>query len=122
VLLAQCDRTFCEKRSAQFCQNIAQNGALLSKNFWPNKIAGQIREFKDKPGTVVMVFKKFSPKNSAKKLAFFTQNKAKLFESLIIPLDFEKNVNFFEENCRKSQKIVIIITSTPERQKAKYFG
>jgi hypothetical protein len=28
-------------------------------------------------GTDVMIFKKFSPKNSAKILAFFTQNKAK---------------------------------------------
>jgi hypothetical protein len=30
------------------------------------------------PGTDVMIFKIFSPKNSAKKLAFLTQNKAKL--------------------------------------------
>jgi hypothetical protein len=32
---------------------------------------------------------------------------------LIITLVFEKNANFFAENCRKSQKIVII-TSTPD--------
>jgi hypothetical protein len=32
---------------------------------------------------------------------------------LIITLVFEKNANFFAENCQKSQKIVII-TSTPE--------
>jgi hypothetical protein len=31
---------------------------------------------------------------------------------VIITLVFEKNANFFAENCRKSQKIVII-TSTP---------
>jgi hypothetical protein len=31
---------------------------------------------------------------------------------MIITLVFEKNANFFAENCRKSQKIVII-TSTP---------
>jgi hypothetical protein len=59
-----------------------------------------------------MIFKIFSPKNSAKKLAFLTQNKAKLFKIVIITLVFEKNANFFAENCRKSQKIVII-TSTP---------
>jgi hypothetical protein len=59
-----------------------------------------------------MIFKIFSPKNSAKKLAFLTQNKAKLCKILIITLVFEKNANFFAENCRKSQKIVII-TSTP---------
>jgi hypothetical protein len=54
----------------------------------------------------------FSPKNSAKKWRFFTQNKAKICEILIITLVFEKNANFFAENCRKSPKIVII-TSTP---------
>jgi hypothetical protein len=48
----------------------------------------------------------------AKKLAFFTQNKAKFCKILIITLVFEKNANFFAENCRKWQKIVII-TSTP---------
>jgi hypothetical protein len=60
-----------------------------------------------------MIFKIFSPKNSPKKLAFLTQNKAKLCKILIITLVFEKNANFFAENCRKSQKIVII-TSTPD--------
>jgi hypothetical protein len=34
-------------------------------------------EFEYPPGTDVMVFKIFSPKNLAKKLAFLTQNKAK---------------------------------------------
>jgi hypothetical protein len=64
------------------------------------------------PGTDVMIFKIFSPKNSAKKLTFLTQNKAKFCKILIITLVFEKNANFFAENCQKSQKIVII-TSTP---------
>jgi hypothetical protein len=64
------------------------------------------------PGTDVMILKIFSPKISAKKLAFLTQNKAKIYEILIITLVFEKNDNFFAENCQKSQKIVII-TSTP---------
>jgi hypothetical protein len=56
------------------------------------------------PGTSVMIFKFFSPKNSAKKLAFFTQNKAKLCKILIITLVFVKNANFFAkfvENRRK---------------------
>jgi hypothetical protein len=65
-----------------------------------------------KSGTDIMIFKIFSPKNSAKKLAFLTQNKAILFKIVIITLFFEKNANFFAENCQKSQKIVII-TSTP---------
>jgi hypothetical protein len=45
----------------------------------------------------------------SKKMAFLTQNKAKLCKILIITLVFEKNVNFFH---RKLSKIVII-TSTP---------
>jgi hypothetical protein len=59
-----------------------------------------------------MIFKIFSPKKSAKKLAFLTQNKAKLCKNLIMTLVFEKNAKFFDENRQKSQKIVII-TSTP---------
>jgi hypothetical protein len=54
-----------------------------------------------------MIFKIFSPQISAKKLAFLTQNKAKLFKILIITVVFEKNANFFAEKCRKLQKIVI---------------
>jgi hypothetical protein len=66
-----------------------------------------------------MIFKIFSPKNPAEKLAFLTQNKAKLCKILIITLVFEKNANFFTENCRKSQTIVII-TSTPGGQSIFY--
>jgi hypothetical protein len=43
----QCDRAFGGK-SAQFCPNIAQNGALLNKIFCPKKYLVKIREFKDK--------------------------------------------------------------------------
>jgi hypothetical protein len=53
-----------------------------------------------------MIFKIVSPKNSAKKLAFLTQNKGTLCKILIITLVFEKNAIFFAENCRKLQKIV----------------
>jgi hypothetical protein len=63
-------------------------------------------------GTDVMIFLKFSPKISAKKMAFLTQNKAKLCKILITTLVFEKDAIFFAENCRKSQKIVSM-TSTP---------
>jgi hypothetical protein len=45
-------------------------------------------------------------------MAFWARNKAKLCKILIITLVFEKNANFFAENGRKSQKIVII-TLTP---------
>jgi hypothetical protein len=51
------------------------------------------------PGTDVMMLKIFSPKNLAKKLAFLPRNKAKLCKILIITLVFEKNANFFAENC-----------------------
>jgi hypothetical protein len=59
-----------------------------------------------------MIFKIFSLKNSAKKLAFLTQNKVKLWKHFMITLVFEKNANFFAENCRKSQKIVTITSTT----------
>jgi hypothetical protein len=49
----------------------------------------------------------------SEKLAFLTQSKAKLCKILIITLVFEKTPNYFAENCRKSQKFVII-TSTPD--------
>jgi hypothetical protein len=63
------------------------------------------------PGTDVMIRKTFSPKNFAKILAFFAQT-ATFCKNLITTLVSEKNANFFAENWRKSQKIVII-TSAP---------
>jgi hypothetical protein len=51
--------------------------------------------------TDVMIFKIVSPKNSAKKLAFLTQNKGKLGKILIITLFFEKNANLFAEKLAK---------------------
>jgi hypothetical protein len=60
-----------------------------------------------------MILKIFSLKKIAKKLPFLTQNKAKLFNILVITLVFEKDANFFAENWEKSRKIVII-TSTPD--------
>jgi hypothetical protein len=61
-----------------------------------------------------MILKIFSPKKSAKKWRFFTQDKGKLCrKKLTITLVFEKNAIFFVENWQNSPKIVII-TSTPE--------
>jgi hypothetical protein len=48
-----------------------------------------------------MIFKIVLPKNLAKKLAFLTQNIAKLFKILIITLVFGKNTIFFAENGQK---------------------
>jgi hypothetical protein len=45
-------------------------------------------------GTDVMILEIFSQKIIAKKMAFLTQNKAKLCKFLIITLDFEKNAIF----------------------------
>jgi hypothetical protein len=59
-----------------------------------------------------MIFKIFFATKIGEKMAFLTQNKAKLGKKLIITLVFEKNAIFFAENWRKSQKIVIV-TSTP---------
>jgi hypothetical protein len=54
------------------------------------------------PGTDVMIFKIFSPKNFLLKLMLVF---AKL---VIITLVFEKNAKFFAENWQYLQKIVII--------------
>jgi hypothetical protein len=48
-----------------------------------------------------------------------TQHKAELCKNLIITLVFEKNANFFAENCRKSPKIAII-ASTPGHPASMY--
>jgi predicted aldo/keto reductase-like oxidoreductase len=49
----------------------------------------------------VMILKIFSPKNSAKKLAFLTQNKANYAKFLIITLVLEENANFFRQKLSK---------------------
>jgi hypothetical protein len=59
-----------------------------------------------------MILKIFSQKKIAKN-GVLTQNKTKLCKFLIITLDYEKNATFFAKNWQKSQKIVII-TSTSD--------
>jgi hypothetical protein len=76
------------------------------------KLNDEITTFSIKSATDVMIFKNIFDKKFSEKIGVLTQNKAKLCTNLIITLVFEKNANFFAENCRKSQKIVII-TSTP---------
>jgi hypothetical protein len=53
-----------------------------------------------------------------------TQNKAKLCNNLITTLVFEKNAIFFAENSRKSQKIVIITSTSghPDCRRAIHVG
>jgi hypothetical protein len=48
-------------------------------------------------------FKNIFAEKFSEKMAFSTQNKAKLCKILIITLVFEKNANFFVENRKKSQ-------------------
>jgi hypothetical protein len=52
-----------------------------------------------------MIFKIFSPKNSAKTLAFLNQNKAILCKILIITLVFEKTPNFLPEIVKNRSKL-----------------
>jgi hypothetical protein len=52
-----------------------------------------------------MTLKIFLPKNSAKKLAFLTQNKAKLCKILIVTLVFEKNANFLPKIVKNRTKL-----------------
>jgi hypothetical protein len=56
------------------------------------------------PGTDVMLLKIFSPKKIAKKLAFLTQNKAKLCIFLIITFDFEKKCQFLSPKIGKNRR------------------
>jgi hypothetical protein len=48
-----------------------------------------------------MIFEIFSPKNSAKKLAFWARNKAKLYKILIITLVFLEKRQFFRQKLSK---------------------
>jgi hypothetical protein len=57
------------------------------------------------PGADVMIFKIFSPKNSAKKLTFLTQNKAKICKILIITLVFEKTPIFSPKIVKNHRKL-----------------
>jgi hypothetical protein len=54
-------------------------------------------------------FKNIFAEIFGEKLAFLTQIKAKLCKIFIKTLDFEKNANFFTENCQKTQKNNIMI-------------
>jgi hypothetical protein len=71
-------------------------------------------------GTDVMIFLIFSPKNLAKNWRFLLKLLLVFAKIVILTLVFEKNANFFAENCQKSQKIVII-TSTPGRAQCMNF-
>jgi hypothetical protein len=54
-----------------------------------------------RPGANIMIFKIFSPRKSAKKLAFLMQNTAGFCKKWIITLAFEKNANFFRRKLAK---------------------
>jgi hypothetical protein len=51
-----------------------------------------------RPGITVVILEIFSQRKIAKKLAFLTQNKAKLCKFLIVTLGLEKNAHFFAKN------------------------
>jgi hypothetical protein len=55
---------------------IKRHGPLNVYPFFP-RVQGNADSSQRPPGTDVMIFKIFSPKNLAQKLAFLTQNKAK---------------------------------------------
>jgi hypothetical protein len=52
-----------------------------------------------------MIFKIFSPKHLAKKLAFCAKLLLVFGKIVIITLVFEKNASFFAKNKQKSQKL-----------------
>jgi hypothetical protein len=59
-----------------------------------------------------MIFKNIFAEKFGKKRRFWLKTKLNYAKNLIITFFFEKNANFFTENCQKSQKIVIM-ASTP---------
>jgi hypothetical protein len=56
-------------------------------------------------GTNAVIFEIVTTKKSAKKMAFLTQNKAKLCKNLIITLVFEKNVNMSPKIGKNRRKL-----------------
>jgi hypothetical protein len=66
-----------ERLPLQFTNKLAKvDNRPRGKNL-PNLVTlSYVRKNLGQSGTDVMIFKIFSPKNSAKKLAFFTENKA----------------------------------------------
>jgi hypothetical protein len=52
-----------------------------------------------------MIFKIFSPKKAAKKLAILTQNKAKFWKNLIITLVLRKTPIFSPKMCENRRKL-----------------
>jgi hypothetical protein len=52
----------------------------------------------------------FCAKNIVEKIGFLTQNKAKLFKTLIITLlFFEKNANFFSQKIGENRRKFLIV-------------
>jgi hypothetical protein len=97
------------KRVSTFCQ--IECWTFSTKNSLFAFILVQFKEnfpnFDNSPNLGPMLwFLKYFRRKIQRKMAFLTQNKAKLYKNLIITLVFKKNANFFAENCRKSQKIV----------------
>jgi hypothetical protein len=60
------------------------------------------------PGTDVIILKIFLPKNFGEKIGVFDSKQSQILKKMIVTLGFEKNANFFAENCLKSPKIVIV--------------
>jgi hypothetical protein len=56
------------------------------------------------PGTHVIIFLNIFATKFGEKMAFLTQNKAKLFKNLILRLVFEKTANFFSPKIVKNRR------------------
>jgi hypothetical protein len=73
----------------------------FAERAWPQRVEPAGRVTRDR----CYNFKIFSPKNLAKKLAFYAQNKAKLCKNWIITLVFEKNANFLQKIGKNRRKL-----------------
>jgi hypothetical protein len=68
--------------------------------------------FTSSPGTDVMIFTIFLKKKLAKNWCFWLKTKLNFEKYLIITLVFKKNAIFCRENWKKSQKIMIIASTS----------
>jgi hypothetical protein len=84
--------------------NEAASRATVSSKTPPEISSGNCATRGD--GTDVMIFKKyFRRKIQRKKLAFLTQNKAKLCKMLITTLVFDKSANFSPKIVKNRRKL-----------------
>jgi hypothetical protein len=104
-ILAQFSSLYDDQFFSGGARYFVRNLNSYSNEFFCQENVQENRYIHTQPGTDVMIFKIFSLKHFAKKLAFFAQNKAKLCKNWIITLVFEKNTNFLPKIGKNRRKL-----------------